>query len=71
MQRIICETYDENVILEHVQISLNDLKTVISIIPVKKRFECSAVVKEDELRKDEKKWKTMENTSINLSIFLL
>jgi len=44
---------------------------VISIISVKKRFECSAVVKEDELQKNEKKWKTMENTLINLSIFFI
>jgi len=71
MQKIICKTYDENVILEHVQISLNDLKMVILIIPVKKRFECSAIMKEDALRKDKKKWKIMENTLINLSIFLL
>jgi len=33
----------------------------------KESFRCSAIVEEDELRKDRKKlWKMMENISINL-----
>jgi len=49
-----------------VQIGLNDLKTAISIINDKERFGDPATVEENELWKDGKKLKTMENTSINL-----
>jgi len=65
--RIICETYDKNVIA--IRTSANKFKQVKNsnfYISDKKRSDCSAIVEEDELQKDEKK---MKNTSINLYYF--
>jgi len=42
-----------------------------SDISDKERFGRPATVKENELRKDGKKWKTMENISINLFFLIV
>jgi len=61
--RIICETYGN--VIERVRIDLNDLKNGDFDIIDKEYSGHPAIVK-NELRKDGKKLKTMENASINL-----
>jgi len=62
--RIICETYDENVIAIRTSASkFKQFKNSNFDISDKKRSECPATVEENELRKDEKK---IKNTLINL-----
>jgi len=63
MRRIICETYRN--VIERVRIDLNDLKNGDFDISDKEHSGHPATVK-NELRKDGKKSKTMENILINL-----